>query len=367
MESPRRFFQVANLREVAHGRDNNLNLIRFICASAVIVSHSWVLLGSPDPAQDFFRSCNLGDIAVRSFFFLSGYLILKSGLRGSDAEEFLAARVLRIFPGLIVAVLACAFLLGPFASTLSLRDYFLNPGTWTFLREMVLHRTQDPLPGVFRQGHLLSQVDGVFWTLPVEWTMYIVTLVLCLIIRGKNFWGKSPVQTLLMAIAALGLTIQMMPLADPPRIKSCVFYFVFGAICYSIRKWIPLSIPAALLLLGTDLILIGTRGYDTGTRLFPLALGYTLLTFGFHPAAIVKSFHKLGDYSYGLYIYAFPIQQLTISYTHQSLTLLAASYPSSLLAAVISWHYIEKPCLTIKDRFKQKRKILQMESEVVVR
>jgi peptidoglycan/LPS O-acetylase OafA/YrhL len=367
MESPRRFFQVANLREVAHGRDNNLNLIRFICASAVIAAHSWVLLGSPDPAQVYLRSCNLGDIAVRGFFFLSGYLILKSGLRGSNAEEFLAARVLRIFPGLIIAVLACVFLLGPLASTLSVRDYFLHPGTWTFLREMVLRRTQDSLPGVFTQGHLFNQVEGAFWTLPVEWSMYIATLALCLIIRGKTFWGKSPIRTFFIAIAALGLTIQMMPLAEPPRVRSWIFYFAFGAVCYSIRKWIPLSIPAALLLLAIDLILIGFHGFDIGTRLFALPLGYLLLTFGFHPAALVKSFHKFGDYSYGLYIYAFPIQQLTISYTHRSLTLLAVSYPLALLAAVISWHYIEKPCLTIKDRLKRSRKVLHPESETVAR
>jgi peptidoglycan/LPS O-acetylase OafA/YrhL len=366
MENPRRFFQVAKLSEVARGRDNNLNLIRFVCASAVIVSHSWVLLGALDPAQTYLRSCNLGDIAVRSFFFLSGYLILKSGMSGSDVEEFLAARVLRIFPGIIVAVLVCAFVMGPLVSSLPVRDYFLHPGTWNFLREMVLNRTQESLPGVFAQGHLFSPADGVFWTLPVEWTMYIAVLVLCLVVRGKTFWGKSPIRTILITLAAFGLTIQMMPLADRSRVRSCIFYFVFGATCYLLRKWILLSLPAALLLLVTDIVLIGFHGYEIGTRLFPLALGYMLLTFGFHPAALVRSFHRFGDYSYGLYIYAFPIQQLNITYIHESWMLFALSYPPSLLAAVLSWHFIEKPCLSIKDRLKRSRKVVRPEPERVM-
>lgn len=365
MENPRRFFQVANLSVVARGRDNNLNLIRFVCASAVIVSHSWVLLGAPDPAQGYLRSCNLGDIAVRSFFFLSGYLILKSGMTGNDAEEFLAARVLRIFPGLIVAVLACVFIMGPLASNLSIHNYFLHPGTWRFLHEMVLYRTGESLPGVFEQGHLLNQVDGVFWTLPVEWTMYVVVLALCLVVRAKTFWGRSRVRTLLITIAAFALTIQMIPLADRSRVRSCIFYFVFGAICYLIRKWILLSIPVALLFFGTDILLIGFHGYDIGTRLFPLALGYMLITFGFHPAALVRSFHRFGDYSYGLYIYAFPIQQLNITYIHESWMLFALSYPPSLFAAVLSWHYIEKPCLSIKDRLKRSRKVVRPKAERV--
>ena len=357
MDSRRQFLQAARLIEVAHGKDNNLNLIRFVCASLVIFSHSWVLLGSPDPAQVYLHSWNLGDIAVRSFFFLSGYLILKSGLRGSDAEEFLAARVLRIFPALIVAVLACVFVLGPLLSVLPMRDYFVDPITWKFLREMVLYKTQDILPGVFAQGHLLKQVDGVLWTLPIEWTLYIATVVFCLAIRGKSFWGEAPIRTLLITIAAIGLTIQMMPLAEPLRVRSAVFYFVLGAICYSLRKWIFLSVPVAVLLAGVNLALFGFHWYGIGNQLFPVTLGYLLLTLGFHPAVLVRSFHRFGDYSYGLYIFAFPIQQAEIIFLHNSWMLFPASYPPALLAAVLSWHYIEKPCLSLKNRLRRSPKL----------
>jgi peptidoglycan/LPS O-acetylase OafA/YrhL len=358
MPSSPRFTQIAWLGEVAHGRNNNLNLIRFICASAVILSHCWIMLNLQDPVQGYVRSYSMGDVAVRAFFFLSGYLILQSGIRSSETNQFLAARVLRIFPGLIVAVLACIFIVGPFATTLSTADYFRHPQTWTFLRELVLYKTNDPLPGVFTQPNQPHEVDGVLWTLPVEWTMYMVVMILCLCGRGRKFLGPAPAKSALIVLAALLVTAQMMPIEHGSHAKSWISYFILGSICHLLRKWIPLSIPIALAAMAVIVVLIGRTGIagTIGNDLMPLAFGYFLLTIGFHPAALFKPFLHLGDYSYGLYIFAFPIQQILLSrFTQSPLGFFAASYPPALLIAVLSWHFIEKPSLTLRDRLKRRK------------
>lgn len=344
------------LNEADHGRDNNLNLIRFLCATGVIFSHSWILQGVLDPAERYLRSCSLGDMAVRSFFFLSGYLILKSGLRGSDAGDFVIARALRILPALIVAIFACVFVLGPIVSILSVRAYFSSPETWVFLREMILYRTNDVLPGVFMQN-IIHSVDGVLWTLPLEWSMYMVVLTACLISRPKSFWMRSPLKNTALVLGAFALLMQMMPFEHGPHARSWVTYFALGSGCYLLRRFIPLSVLVALLLAGGDLALIGTHGTlaDIGTRLIPCILGYFLLTFGFHPSALFRSFLRLGDYSYGLYIFAFPIQQTAITYVRGFWMIFAISYPISLLMAIASWRYVEKPCLSLRSKLKRTR------------
>lgn len=353
------FLQAPKLGDVAVGRANNLNLIRLVSASAVILSHCWDFAGVLDPVQRYVRFFSLGDLAVRCFFFLSGYLILQSGLRTEDTSQYLAGRVFRIFPGLAVAVLIFVFVLGPVVTTLPVGDYFSNPGTWTFLREMTLYRTLDTLPGVFTQGHFSQVVDGVLWTLPVEWTMYLVVLLGCLIYRGRAYLGGEPKVKTIELVLALGLTLQMMPIQHDQHAKSWVSYFVLGSLCYLIRKWIPLVIPVAILLMSADIALIGMKGTfgNIGNGMVPLALCYSLLTIGFHPALVFKGFLRVGDYSYGLYIFALPVQQVLLTYIHDSPWLLfIATYIPTLIIAILSWHFVERPSLGLRDKLIRWRK-----------
>jgi peptidoglycan/LPS O-acetylase OafA/YrhL len=350
------FLQVERLGNAANGRRNNLNLIRFVAASSVILSHCWVIRSLLDPVQVYLKNCNLGDLSVRAFFLLSGYLILQSGARSHNALQYLAARVLRIFPALIVAVLVSVFLLGPIVTSLSVSAYFKDPQSWTYLRELILYKTSDTLPGVFMQPIQPHEVNIVLWTLPVEWTMYMIVMIACLVVRRRNFLGSEPAKTLLFIAAALLLTAQMMPIEHGGHGKSWISYFIVGSLCYLLRKWIPLSIPVAFILVAVEIGLILHAGSMTKitTALMPVALSYFLLVFGFHPALLVEPFLRLGDYSYGLYIFAFPIQQICVTLIPNSpWKLFAACYPPSLLIAVLSWHYIEKSCLTMRDRFKR--------------
>jgi peptidoglycan/LPS O-acetylase OafA/YrhL len=349
------FLKTVRLGEVEKGRGNNLNLLRLLCASAVIFSHCFVLRGeyAREPMHAALGWGDLGETAVFCFFFISGYLILKSALSRSTPEEFIAARTLRIFPALMVAIMLCAFVLGPVASTLSVSDYFRDPLTRTFLRDAWLHRTQDALPGVFENNPIRNVVDGPIWTLPVEWTMYMVTLAACAIVRWKSSASRFTARSWAVLIAALILTVQMFPLPWPTS-WMWIACFLLGSACYPLRSTVPLSPPFAVAFLSLDLLCFHKLPFHLGAKLFPLALCYCLITFGYHPAAHVKSFHRLGDYSYGLYVFAWPLQQFLVNRTRGAISLFAATYVLALLAAVCSWHFIEKPCLALKDRVRYK-------------
>jgi len=357
MRAPNIFFHVARLSDVENGRENNLNLIRFLLASMVIFSHSYVSMGlySAEPMQRYIRTLDLGAVAVYGFFFISGYLILKSGLRWQNPGDFIASRVLRIFPGLIATVLFCVFLLGPVISTVSAREYFASSLTWSFLSEIWLHRTQHLLPGVC-QNYTFPSINAPLWTLPGEWTMYMAVLVFCLLVRWRSVTSFGP-RTWLVLIGSLSLTAQMMPL---PWVyaRGWIKFFVLGSIVYLVRQWVLLNLPAAVSFLAADVILMRLQPH-IGLRLFPLALCYFLLTFGYHPAAHFKFFHRFGDYSYGLYIYGQPIQQSLLPRFHQPLPFFTVAYPLVLFIAVLSWHYVEKPAMSLKLKLRAKKRATQ--------
>ncbi|NDC64643.1 MAG: hypothetical protein EBZ59_11810, partial [Planctomycetia bacterium] len=198
--------------EARSGRNNNLNPIRQLLASLVVVHHCYLLCRAieKDPMTLHLGFSNLGTTAVWSFFFLSGYLIAKSAASSSPGR-FAAARALRIFPGLVVVVVACVFVLGPLESTLGVDEYFRQAETYRYLRLALLQAVPNRLPGVFREGWLSENVNSSLWTLPGEWILYSLilggfTLVKC--IRGQ-LAGPTGGLTIL---ATAGFAATMLPL-----------------------------------------------------------------------------------------------------------------------------------------------------------
>ena len=346
------YVRVVYLGDVDKGRDNNLNLLRLLLASGVIMSHSWVSLGllASEPVHNYLEFTDLGTIAVYGFFFISGYLILKSAIRWSGPDEFLASRFLRIFPGLIVSVILCVFVFGPAMTSLTLQDYLESPLTRSFLSEIWMHRMQHLLPGVCER-YPLPSINAALWTLPGEWLMYIATMVACLAFRWRSLRTVSS-NTWFAIFTVLLLTAQMMPL-------QWIFafqwfrYFLLGSACYLFRKRLPLSIPGAMSAFALDVVSVHYN-LKGSHLLFQVALSYLVITIGYHPAVYVQSMRVFGDYSYGLYIYGLPIQQLMLKHFSRPVPFFLTCYPLILLAAVLSWHYIEKPSLSMKRRLRRR-------------
>ncbi|NDC64497.1 MAG: hypothetical protein EBZ59_11065, partial [Planctomycetia bacterium] len=88
-------------------------------------------------------------------------------------------------------------------------------------------------------------------------------------------------------------------------------------------------------------------GSPQGYRSFSFCLAYFLLVLAFHPSLRVPWSPRIGDYSYGTYLYGWPIQQVVAPFATTPLSMFLISYPLILCAAVASWHLVEKPALSL--------------------
>lgn len=335
------------------GRDNNYSLIRFIAASLVIFSHSYHLTGyfNAEPLLRLWGFIDFSAVAVAIFFVVSGFLIAQSFNRRRNLWVFFEARVLRIFPALIIAVFLTVFIVGAWATSLSRLAYFKNPETLSYFINNILLDTRFTLPGVFTNNSYPNAVNGSLWTLRGEFYMY-------LLVAAFGVLGMLKFKWLFNTVVVMGfITFWWNPHAlfiipDTWTLQFIKLFasFVLGAIAYINRAHIPLNFW-----LGTGLIvltLVG-RGSPWFMHIFYISLAYWTLLFAYHPLLRINWFNRLGDYSYGLYIFAFPIQQSLVHVLDKPTPLLVFSlaFPLTLMLAILSWHFIEKPSLSFKGKW----------------
>ena len=328
------------------GRDNHFNLIRLLAAAAVLVSHSYPLTrgpGSEEPLESL-TGQSLGAAAVYIFFGISGYMITRSFVRRTDLWSFAAARIARIFPGLLVVLAITAFILGPIAATVDWRTFFADPRVWTYVpRNLSLRFLQFELPYVFTSNIYPGAINGSLWTLFWEVACYAMVVVLGLLgaLRGKWFLGFLAVY--LAACVAIALTGE---LGSWTRLS---FPFVTGMAIYLFRDRIPANGPALVLISVGALALYPTPLWPLG---YGMALAYLALLLGHARADWLLGYNRLGDYSYGTYIYAFPAQQ-TVAWLVPGIAvfeMIALTLPVTIVLAVLSWHLIENPALERRER-----------------
>ncbi len=161
------------LADVLAGRDNNLNAIRMLAAIAVMVSHAWPITGAEaaEPLKSQTGQA-LGHYSVAIFFGISGLLIARSFDRQRSLFHFVVARVLRLFPALLVA-LVLTVIAGAFVSQLGLSAYLGSPDVWTYVpANLSLAFLQYSLPGVFESNVYGTAINGSLWTLFYEVACY---------------------------------------------------------------------------------------------------------------------------------------------------------------------------------------------------
>ncbi len=328
---------------------NNLDAVRFVAAGMVLYGHSFVFLGLREPV--FLSWTPLGPLGVFIFFTISGYLVSESWDRDPNLWRFAIRRALRIFPGLIVCILLTILVLGPIMTTLSIRDYFAHGATLGYLRNIALYIVYS-LPGVFEHNKFPIAVNGSLWSLPVEFTMYIV-LALIGVLRG-NRWVLLALALVSAAITFFwaSRTEQLIVVYgfDLRQVFLCGTYFWAGAVLYKFdcKRWLTLSnaMMAVLLLLCLE---PWTRALTAAAWiLLPVAV----LAFGFAASPVLTWLTRSGDYSYGIYIYAFPIQQSVASFWPKLgiAQYLAVCSLATLLLAMLSWHLVERRALLFKPK-----------------
>src|SRR5690606_24640478 len=140
------------LADILSPDQNSFGVLRFAMATLVLVSHSYLYSAGTSAAEPLepWLGRSLGECAVRVFFILSGVLVAQSLDRSRGIVDFTVARVLRIFPALIICVLAVAFVLGPFVSGMPVTGYFSSPVLYSYVaKTLTLISGALPLPGVF--------------------------------------------------------------------------------------------------------------------------------------------------------------------------------------------------------------------------
>ncbi len=328
---------------------NNFDLLRLCAALLVFWFHALVLTGRPAPM--LFGWVAPGPLGVFIFFLISGYLVSRSWDADPHAGRFLVRRALRIFPALVVLVLVTMLLLGPALTTLPLRDYFLHPSFIDYFHNAVL-QPRYALPGLFEHQVVPQVVNGSLWSLPVEFTLYVALLVLG--VTRMPRWVPA-----MLLIAGCWATLQWAVKRDPLVIFGGMIiqdlvqfgvYFLIGACVarYRLERWLTVTS-----LCGAAVLMLAAQAWPTLSRCVSwVAFPCVFLTFGLAQSVAARALAHLGDYSYGVYIYAFPVQQsvLLLFPTLSMTAYVLASLAITLALAAASWHLVERRALRWKPR-----------------
>jgi len=343
--------------DLSRGRNNTFDFLRFLLATMVIFSHSFALLynHTAESFDPLLRATGgqaaFGGLAVDGFFLISGFLITMSWEHCKTTLDFAQRRILRIVPALLVILGATVFIIGPLATTLPLHSYFSSAKTYmyfTMMGTLNLHLT-DRLPGVFTANPLAWRVNGSLWTIRCELLCYILVAILGLT-RGL----RRPLLVLLASITGIGVfalhghrAITTGEFADSLRVLT---YFLWGITFYLYRDRIPHSLPLLIVALA-GMVISEMTGILSFT--LPILGAYTLFYAALRPVFGLQRFARHGDFSYGLYLYAFPIEQTLVSrfpHAWNVATVFFSTFSLALICAVLSWHLVEKQFLQLKRK-----------------
>lgn len=301
----------APLSTIAVGHENNLALIRLICAFGVIVSHSYALIGGINHSEkdllSTITSDNLGygAFAVGVFFLFGGYLIAGSAERSKTFTSFIKKRILRIIPELAFLVLMLAFVIGPLASSLPPAQYFTNPSLPVFLLNIALIPVHS-LPGLFNSNPYPNVVDGSLWTLPVEFSCYLLVFLsfkLTHFDRNKYLKLSAPIALLVLIYFIILYPYQI------SVVRPVLLYWI-GTTAYVFKDSIHIPKPLAL---GSFFVFCISLplGWSDATMLacFPIFMAW--LAFSVKASKASLLLNKL-ELSYGVYLWGWPAGQLVV-------------------------------------------------------
>jgi peptidoglycan/LPS O-acetylase OafA/YrhL len=335
---------------------NNFDFLRLLFAIFVIVSHSYPLSGSKhyDWLCEFTNGkLEFSYVGVKGFFIISGYLIFQSLSRSKNWVDFFWKRFLRLFPALLI-VLLITILLAPIVYE-SKVNYLENKSIYSYVyKNFFLFRLQYGIPGVFETNIYGSAINGSLWTICYEFTMYI--LLSCLIFFKAN---KKKLKAIFFFFYFLffvffffyrnNLVFNFYNL-ESSLLGELGLFFLGGSLLALLNfnrfKYIKIAIViSGLLILFSELLI--SDPFIFRILLWPVLI----IGFGIQSSMYINSIgQKIGDMSYGIYIYGFPIQQTLMYYFKlEALELMFLSIPMSMLFGYLSWHLIESKMLKFKD------------------
>ena len=333
---------------------NNYDFLRIFAALCIIFYHSFALLArdNEDPLNQITNGrVDFSLIGLSIFFCISGYLIAKSAVKSATPVNYLWKRFLRIQPLLIVLSFFTIFFIGPIFTKLPLSEYFLNGNTYAYFRNvMPLFGIQFTLPGVFTELYDKG-VNGSLWTLIVEERLYLLMTIVFLYKKDKANYLAFLILLLniLYIVNHYLFSGEMIPYLS----RSAFFYallFLNSAALYLLKMKFERK-QRLYIILSFVCLIIGILFPHTDVL---YCIAFPLLV---NSLATIKGqlnyAGKYGDFTYGTYVFSFPVQQILISkgivnpYFLFFLTI-AIVFP----LAVLSWKFIESPFLSLKRKVK---------------
>jgi peptidoglycan/LPS O-acetylase OafA/YrhL len=295
---------------------------------------------------------------VGMFFALSGFLVIGSALRNPNVKVFFANRALRILPALSVEVILSVLVLGPMVTSIPLSAYFSSGQFFRYFGNIVGHVTFT-LPGVFLKNPWPNMVNANLWTLPAEFWCYFFMLVL--LVTGMVMRHKVLTVAIFSGLICALLLSAYDPFAFTIRADSThytpwfiVMMFMFGALFYINAKHVVLH-PAVFALACAAYYLLTI--FDVLGALSGLFLTYIMVYIGMTAFPWFDKLLRL-DLSYGTYLYGFPITQAVIYFLLPHMPglspmarfaiILPLVIGITLLFSTLSWHFIEKPTLSLR-------------------
>lgn len=290
----------------------------------------------------------LGALGVYIFFAISGYLVAQSWQSDPHPVRFLQRRVLRIFPGLIVCTVLSVVFLGPLLTSLPILDYLSHPATRGYFSNIVLYITFH-LPGVFETNRVANAVNGSLWSLPAEFSMYLALALFGLLRVPRLGWVALAIGLMLLSgmWAMRSQDMLVFYRTDLRQVVSCGVYFWVGAASYRYGLKRIFSTTSVFLAIIAWLCL--SRWIEMFVVASWVFLPFLSLAFGLASNSWLSRLADY-DYSYGIYIYAFPVQQ-TVAKLWPQMPIelyLAITFSATVALAAMSWHWIERPALRLK-------------------
>jgi peptidoglycan/LPS O-acetylase OafA/YrhL len=286
---------------------------------------------------------------VPAFFALSGFLVTGSALRLRATVPFLTFRLLRILPALFVEVTLSALILGPLFTKLPLASYVADSEFFRYFGNIVGWITFH-LPGVFETNHV-STINANLWTLPAEFDCYFITAALML---SRLAYNRTVLTAIMLAVTAIliGLnTFSSFGLDGFPHTGATItYYFFMGMMFFHWKEYISSSWLVFILASILGYVLMG---FHHTIYLAPIFITYVTIFLGVRGLPEFK-WLRTRDYSYGVYLYGFPITQALLAMSpalrgHGYVTF-ALGVSATVVFAATSWHMIERRALALKSR-----------------
>ena len=361
-----------NFAQAFDPKNNAFGFLRLTLAILVVFSHSYPLGGfGIEPLAAFTKGQHtIGLVSVAMFFVLSGFLICGSASVTPTVGRFLWHRFLRIYPGYWMCLILCAGVFAPLAAFIESGNplrVFSSP--WNSSPSFLIHNAglfhanglsiegmltikPNSIAGLLRNNPLPGMINGSLWTLPFEVACYLMVAILAAFgILRRSKWIVVVLFAGLWGLYAFAYVNpdrfwRVFPYLGIKPLIMLSLYFSAGCLCFLYRENIPHSAAlfvVSLVLLGISLP-IGAFGL-----IAPIAMSYAFLWLAF--TLRFGRFETRGDFSYGVYIYAFPVQQglSLLRIQEQGFTLYFAwSLLLTAVLAFLSYRLIEAPCLRWK-------------------